>query len=425
MGRPSGPTRDTKRLICEHALEVFAEKGYAATTMRDVATAVGMRDASLYSHYPSKQAIFDAAVEHQLNRLTRALHSRRALAHPADDASAYLADGPALTKVVLASYEPLFADAGIVRLRHVLEGARRAYPRCDELYRTVFIERPARAAARDLLAPRRRRTLLPLRHSPRRAAVPRSRIPGPLRGHALAAGARPRGAAPRRVSRPAPSEGVSMSTAIVYCSQTGFTERYARWLAEELGTRAVPFAERTSSSVANAKTLVFLGWFHAGGLKGARWLREVMDGRPERRYVVMGVGAYPMPSEEWPKSETDAAFEHAFPSDRYPDLARFYCQGGFDFDRLCTLDKLAMAGVLPHAGQGGRDRPAHRLRARRHARGLRRHAARVPAAGARAPALDGVATIHTGWETFAADVGMAVKRDGRDASSWTSPRPIT
>lgn len=142
MGRPSGPTRDTKRLICERALEVFAEKGYAATTMRDVATAVGMRDASLYSHYPSKQAIFDAAVEHQLDRLTQALRSRHALAHPADDASAYLADGPALTEVVLASYEPLFADDGIVRLRHVLEGARRAYPRCDDLYRTVFIERP-------------------------------------------------------------------------------------------------------------------------------------------------------------------------------------------------------------------------------------------------------------------------------------------
>ena len=142
MGRPSGPTRDTKLLICERALEVFAEKGYAAATMRDVAAAVGMRDASLYSHYPSKQAIFDAAVEHQLDRLTQALRSRHALAHPADDASAYLTDGTALTEVVLASYEPLFADADIVRLRHVLESARHADPRCDELYRTVFVERP-------------------------------------------------------------------------------------------------------------------------------------------------------------------------------------------------------------------------------------------------------------------------------------------
>lgn len=142
MGRPAGPTRDTKRLICERALEVFAEKGYAATTMRDVAAAVGMRDASLYSHFLSKQAIFDAAVEHQLERLTLELRSRRALAHPTDDPSAYLTEGPELAEVVLASYEPLFADDGIVRLRHVLEGARRAYPRCDELYRTVFVERP-------------------------------------------------------------------------------------------------------------------------------------------------------------------------------------------------------------------------------------------------------------------------------------------
>ena len=104
--------------------------------------AVGLREASLYSHFPGKQAIFDAAVAHQLDRLAQALRSRRALAHPTDDASAYLADGPALAEVVLASYEPLFADAGITCLRHVLEGARHTDPRCDELYRTVFMERP-------------------------------------------------------------------------------------------------------------------------------------------------------------------------------------------------------------------------------------------------------------------------------------------
>lgn len=143
MGRPSGPTRDTKLLICERALEVFAAKGYAAATMRDVAAAAGMRDASLYSHYPSKQAIFDAAVDHQLDRLTRALRSRGALAHPGDDARAYLtADPERLLPAVLASYEPLFADEQIVALRHVLESARHADPRCDELYRTVFVERP-------------------------------------------------------------------------------------------------------------------------------------------------------------------------------------------------------------------------------------------------------------------------------------------
>ncbi|WP_346696799.1 flavodoxin domain-containing protein [Thermophilibacter mediterraneus] len=133
-----------------------------------------------------------------------------------------------------------------------------------------------------------------------------------------------------------------MSTAVVYCSQTGYTEKYARWLADSVGCEPIPFAERGTAAVDAADTVVLLGWFHAGGLKGARWLRSLMDARPERRYIVVGVGAYPMPSDEWPRSETDAAFEHAFPHERYPRLACFYCQGGFDFDRLCAVDKLAM-----------------------------------------------------------------------------------
>ncbi|HIZ46650.1 MAG TPA: hypothetical protein IAA19_06480 [Candidatus Olsenella pullistercoris] len=148
-----------------------------------------------------------------------------------------------------------------------------------------------------------------------------------------------------------------MSTAVVYCSQTGFTEKYARWLAESLGTKAVPFAGRASAGVADAGTIVFLSWFHAGGLKGARWLRDLMDERPECRYVVVGVGAYPMPSEEWPRSETDAALERAFPSERYPRLARFYCQGGFDFDRLCALDKLAMRAFFRMQAKEARTDP--------------------------------------------------------------------
>lgn len=53
MGRPAGPTRDTKALICERALDVFAEKGYTASTMRDIAHGAGMKDASLYNHFPA------------------------------------------------------------------------------------------------------------------------------------------------------------------------------------------------------------------------------------------------------------------------------------------------------------------------------------------------------------------------------------
>lgn len=53
----------TKDKILEKALELFSENGYDAVSVGDIARAVGIKAPSLYSHYPSKQAIFDAVFE--------------------------------------------------------------------------------------------------------------------------------------------------------------------------------------------------------------------------------------------------------------------------------------------------------------------------------------------------------------------------
>lgn len=49
----------TKQVILEKALELFTEKGYIGTSMGDIAEAVGIRKASLYSHYDGKERIFE------------------------------------------------------------------------------------------------------------------------------------------------------------------------------------------------------------------------------------------------------------------------------------------------------------------------------------------------------------------------------
>jgi len=43
--------------IAEAAMQLFDERGYHATGMEDIATAVGMRASSLYNHYRSKQEV--------------------------------------------------------------------------------------------------------------------------------------------------------------------------------------------------------------------------------------------------------------------------------------------------------------------------------------------------------------------------------
>ena len=54
---------DTRERILEQALELFSEKGYDSVSVGEIARAVGIKAPSLYNHFPSKRAIFDAIVE--------------------------------------------------------------------------------------------------------------------------------------------------------------------------------------------------------------------------------------------------------------------------------------------------------------------------------------------------------------------------
>lgn len=56
---------DTKERILNEAIKLFAEKGYEAVSVSDIADAVGIKAPSLYKHYKSKSAIFESI----LNRM--------------------------------------------------------------------------------------------------------------------------------------------------------------------------------------------------------------------------------------------------------------------------------------------------------------------------------------------------------------------
>jgi len=53
----------TAAAILDAAEALFAERGYVGTTMRTVAKAVGVKDPSLYNHFPSKDALYAAVLE--------------------------------------------------------------------------------------------------------------------------------------------------------------------------------------------------------------------------------------------------------------------------------------------------------------------------------------------------------------------------
>ena len=53
----------TRQKILDKALELFSTRGYDAVSVGEIAEAVGIKAPSLYNHFLSKRAIFDAIVE--------------------------------------------------------------------------------------------------------------------------------------------------------------------------------------------------------------------------------------------------------------------------------------------------------------------------------------------------------------------------
>jgi len=74
---------DARERVLKAAEQLFAQKGYAAVTLRDIATAVGIRHASLYHHVPGgKEALFVEVTERTLARHRAGLEHATATAAP-------------------------------------------------------------------------------------------------------------------------------------------------------------------------------------------------------------------------------------------------------------------------------------------------------------------------------------------------------
>jgi TetR/AcrR family transcriptional regulator len=62
-----------KQEILDVATRLFAERGYEGTSMNDVAERVGMRKASLFYHFATKDALYEAVLDRLVESLQTAL----------------------------------------------------------------------------------------------------------------------------------------------------------------------------------------------------------------------------------------------------------------------------------------------------------------------------------------------------------------
>ena len=116
--------------LLETALRLFREKGYRATSMRDIADAMGLRKASLYHYVKSKQDLLVPAYQY-----TIANHARRLehIASSAGSAREKLAKAIATHLQAIIDHADMFAlylrevESLPEHLRQAVRAANRAY----------------------------------------------------------------------------------------------------------------------------------------------------------------------------------------------------------------------------------------------------------------------------------------------------------
>ena len=62
-GRPRRRGEKTRAAILDHAERIFAQRGFDATTLGEIASAAGIRAPSLYEYFDSKERLYDAMLE--------------------------------------------------------------------------------------------------------------------------------------------------------------------------------------------------------------------------------------------------------------------------------------------------------------------------------------------------------------------------
>lgn len=122
---------ETASRILDAAEALFAEQGFAGTTLRDVAASVGLRIPSLYNHFESKEQLYGAVLDRSVRPVVELL--TRIVEAPA-------AERPEPADIIQAVMDLLEVHEHLPQLLHheTLSGGQRFNPILRERIAPIF-----------------------------------------------------------------------------------------------------------------------------------------------------------------------------------------------------------------------------------------------------------------------------------------------
>lgn len=128
-----------------------------------------------------------------------------------------------------------------------------------------------------------------------------------------------------------------MKTIVIFTSQTGFTKRYAQWIAEAARADCLELSAAKRKDLSAYEAIIFGGWACAGSISKIRWFKGNIDQWEGKKLIAFCVGGSPIDSPE-----VDVALSRIFNEAEQKRVKVFYCPGGFHYEKMSAPSKLMM-----------------------------------------------------------------------------------
>lgn len=122
-----------------------------------------------------------------------------------------------------------------------------------------------------------------------------------------------------------------MKMLVVYQSKTGFTKKYAQWIAQELSCELKSAKEVTQQDITSQDLIIYGGWIMGNMISHLEAIRKM----PLKKLVTFGVGFSK-------KGECEAAI---IETNKLADIPFFYMEGGLNPKEMGFFSKFIVKMV--------------------------------------------------------------------------------
>lgn len=128
-----------------------------------------------------------------------------------------------------------------------------------------------------------------------------------------------------------------MKIIVIYNSQTGFTKKYAQWIAQKANAECVEYSEVKKKDLDSYDAIVFGGWAVAGSISKLKWFKKNISKWSDKKLAVFCVGASPAENPE-----IEEALPKNFTEEELKVVRWFYCPGGLNYEIMPAKYRMMM-----------------------------------------------------------------------------------